>query len=243
MPQARQEPGVEGVCSPRGSQPHWSEGVPCKPLGPSPDAQPLHLRPGGVAGGVPSPALGKPRRQPLAPQEAGGGASVEPGGHVLHGGDECPARFPSPRGSAPGPARSPRGGAVPAAPAPPPSVTCPRRALPGTWHPPPRAPPRRRRRAPSSVGGARSTVTSATSLTVSAQSGLVPSPLHRSRDTPRPHGRTLTFVGVREPELGGAGVGAAEGRLGGGRGGAGGVCGGARAQAAGQEAPHEGRGG
>lgn len=55
--------------------------------------------------------------------------------------------------------------------------------------------------------------------------------------------RPLTFVGVREPDLGGAGVGPAERRLWRGGGGAGGVAGGPRAQAAAQEAPHEGGGG
>lgn len=87
---------------------------------------------------------------------------------------------------------------------------------------------------------------------------------HRQRAQPQPHPghpagtpcpptpgcchpslprRPLTFVGVREPDLGRAGVGPAESRLRGGGGGAGGVAGCPRAQAAAQEAPHEGRGG
>lgn len=49
-------------------------------------------------------------------------------------------------------------------------------------------------------------------------------------------------MGVREPDLGGGGVGAAVGLLRGGRGGAAGVRGGRRAQAAGEKAAHE-RGG
>lgn len=61
---------------------------------------------------------------------------------------------------------------------------------------------------------------------------------------PPPRGAApLTFMGVREPDLRGAGVGSAEGRLWGGCGGAAGVAGPPRAQAAAQEAPHEGRGG
>lgn len=55
-------------------------------------------------------------------------------------------------------------------------------------------------------------------------------------------GPGLTFMGVREPDLGGGGVGAAVGLLRGGRGGAAGVRGGRRAQAAGEKAAHE-RGG
>lgn len=61
--------------------------------------------------------------------------------------------------------------------------------------------------------------------------------------SPSPPRCPLTFVGVGEPDLGGAGVGPAEGRFWGGGGGAGGVAGPPRAQAATQEAPHERGGG
>lgn len=61
--------------------------------------------------------------------------------------------------------------------------------------------------------------------------------------SPAPPRCPLTFVGVGEPDLGGAGVGAAESRFWGGGGGAGGVAGPPRTQAATQEAPHEGGGG